>query len=65
MDRVFYPDVRSRELIKIEVIIPYGRTDQGIERWYVRHDGKDVVRYLIQLKSDGRGDTFFATKLER
>ncbi|WP_444916876.1 hypothetical protein [Microbulbifer sp. JMSA003] len=65
IDKVLYPNAKSSELIKIEVITPYKGEGQGIERWHIQHDGKDIVTYLVKLNPDGNGGTFFATTPER
>jgi hypothetical protein len=63
-DSMFYPDARSRVLTDIEVVSPYSSEQQGIERWYVQHDGEVTVSYLVELNSDGAGGTYFSTSLE-
>lgn len=62
-DRVLYPDVRQRDLVRIEVLAPYGAAGRvGIERWFITHDGEITVSYLVTLTPDGRGGTHFAVR---
>lgn len=65
IDKVLYPNAKSRVLIKIEVITPYNGKVQGVERWYIQHDGNSTATYLVKLNPDGKGGTFFSTSPEK
>ena len=64
IDKTLHRSAKNREIIKIEVISPYNGKDKGLERWYIQHDGINVVTYLVELIPDGNGGTFFATTPE-
>lgn len=61
-DRVFYPNVVSKELKKIEVIKPYENGSSGIEEWYIQHLGGDTIIYTVEYTPDGQGGTYFSVQ---
>jgi len=58
-DHIFHPKVTKREVVKIEVIVPYDNVKVGLERWIVSHDGQETSAYIVKMIPDGRGGTDF------
>lgn len=61
-DRVYFPDVQSKRVKKIEIIKPYDNRDSGIEEWYIEHAGGSTIVYIVEYIPDGKGGTFFSVK---
>lgn len=62
IDEALYPDVKERRLVDIKVVTCYNNIDTGVEKWVVRHDGKGEATYLVELRPDGQGGTFFSVQ---
>jgi len=58
-DQIFHPNVKKREVVKIEVIVPYDNHRVGLERWIISHDSQETAAYIVKMIPDGRGGTDF------
>ena len=61
-DETFFPNAKSRTIVKIEIIVPYDNQKTGIERWTIQHDGLDTCSYIVKFIPDGSGGTRFAVR---
>lgn len=65
MDRVFFPDAKTRTISSIEVVKPYDGKSSGEERWTILHDDNTSQSYTVKYKSDGQGGTYFSTSKDK
>lgn len=63
-DQILYPDVKEREVARIDVVTPYDSKQTGVERWHVQHDRGETVTYRITMDPDGEGGTYFGVVRE-
>ncbi|MDD2762377.1 MAG: hypothetical protein PHE83_00220 [Opitutaceae bacterium] len=59
LDTLSYPNVKTRAVVRIEVIEAYDYHRIGLERWIVTHDGQKPAAYIVKMVPDGRGGTNF------
>src|SRR5262249_37812615 len=64
-DRVSFPNVTTRILVRIEVITPYDNHQTGMERWTIQHDGGTTASYIVRFVPDGKGGTNFAVSKDK
>ena len=62
-----YPSLRqpSTQCHETRHVTPYDNSQTGHEKWYVQHDGREVVIYNITFTPDGKGGTKFSVHRER
>ena len=65
IDKACYPQAKERQIVKIEVTVPYDNKRIGTERWSVRHSENETAAYLINFVPDGQGGTYFSVKKEK
>jgi hypothetical protein len=64
-DETLFPNAKSREIVKIEVVIPYDNRETGVEHWTVQHDGLETCVYIVKFIPDGRGGTEFTVQQDK
>jgi hypothetical protein len=65
MNRVFYPQAKQSSVVRIEVVTPYNNGQAGVERWHIQNDANDIATYIVTLKPDGKGGTFFSVQRDQ
>lgn len=60
-----YPHSNDKTLSRIEVLIPYDNQHEGQERWFVTHKDGTTASYLVHLRPDGRGGTYYIVEAKK
>ncbi len=57
-DRLYAQETEVRQIIRIEVLVPYSATSDGVERWLVGGMGREPIPYLVRMTHYGLGLTY-------